>query len=199
LAHDMRQDPNAFAPLLQWGREPSYEQLVGVCGLIREYQLAGVVRGLSDKQAAFLILSKLKKHSPLNEVIRDQVKFLNGDTEAGVGAVLRFVRNYAMFNFPKALRALDRIQAEVFPSIGRAAGSFETFARRVESLFYPAFVTALDEYGVPFPLATRVARFLSAHAELDDVLDWLRGVDVSTLRGLTPFEKELLVAAQQGL
>lgn len=199
LAQEIKKRPHVFLPLLQWTREPAYEQLVGICRVIRDYQLATVTRGVSDRQAAFLILSKLKPRTPLSQIIQSQVDFSGGEPENAVSTVLRFIRNYAMFNFPKGLRAVDRVQAEVLPSLGKTPGSYEHFARRVENLFYPAVVTALDEYGVPFPLATRLMRLLPAEIELDDALDWLRRTNLKTLRGFTSFETDLLLDAQRGL
>jgi hypothetical protein len=62
------------------------------------------------------------------------------------------------------LRALDRIQKDVFGRVGYDAGEFEYFARSVENYFLEPEIVALDEYGVPIEIARKLRRILASKA-----------------------------------
>lgn len=120
------------------------------------------------------------------------------DPSDRVENALEFLRNWASFNFPRALTALERIQAEVFGRLGLSAGSYAPFAVRVENLMLPPALAALDEYGLPLQLATQLEPFLPSSSDLDAVLAVLRRLDAGQLR-LSGFEAELLKEIQQTL
>jgi hypothetical protein len=115
-----------------------------------------------------------------------------------VKEVCAFVRSIVGFTFPVRLRALDRIQREVFSSLGREPGNFSSYIARVEGLFLETPLVALDEYGVPPELANKLRGVLNPDGDLDAVLERLRTVDTEH-EVLTPFEAELIGYAQRGL
>jgi hypothetical protein len=96
------------------------------------------------------------------------------------------------------LRALDRIQAEVFGRLGYAQGDYSAYAARVEGLFLESPLVALDEYGVPPELAEKLRYRLKPDGDLDGVLSRLKELDATEL-GLNAFEAELVAYAQRGL
>lgn len=68
------------------------------------------------------------------------------DADAAVQQVLDFLKLWANFHFPQFLRALDRIQRDVFRRVNMRAGNYEVYAARVENLFTDAALVALEEY-----------------------------------------------------
>jgi hypothetical protein len=72
------------------------------------------------------------------------------------------------------------------------------YAQQVENLFQDSGVAALDEYGVPLPLAFRLQPLLAADDSLDGTLERLQRLNIDRLR-LHPFERELLEDAKQSL
>ena len=70
-------------------------------------------------------------------------------------------------------------------------GDYSYFASQVESLFRSPVLVALDEYGIPLPLADKLARVLRGVSEIDDALAILKRLDASSLR-LGPFETRML-------
>ena len=111
--------------------------------------------------------------------------------------VLDFQRLWAMFHFPRLLRALSRIQRDVLSRHGRTPGDFEHFAERVENLFLEPTIIALEEYGVPLPLARKLEPYLPS-ANLDEALLILRLVDLDTIP-LSTFERAILEDVQSSL
>lgn len=183
---------------LGWRGDPPFDALVATLGFLRRFPLAGRgAPGLNDRAAASLIM-KFKRRVPLRQVIAEQLPYSGGDADKAVSDTLRFIRNYLGFGLPKGLRALDRIQSEVFRRAGRVPGDYESFCRKVENIFLPGMVFSLEEFGVPLPLAARIEASLGDAETLDDAIEALRAVDVTEL-DLDPIEVELLLKAQEGL
>ena len=101
------------------------------------------------------------------------------------------MRLWANIGFPRLLRAVDHIQRYVFASAGLTPGDYEAYASQVESLFHEPTLIALDEYGIPFQLALKIAPELQPLDDLDQVLIRLKGLLLDDL-GLLPFEREVL-------
>lgn len=198
LAAEIKTNPDLYHKYLNWTLQPEYDQLVAVCTLLNTYPLGGRQLVGVSPQAQASVLRKLQQRSSLNTLIESQVRFHDGDAEAAVSAVLRFLKEFAMFSFPKAIRALDVIQREIFTSLGRIAGNFEAYARQVENLFHDGRLVALEEYGIPLPLAVKFASRLPRGDQLDDVLDWLRRTEPDTITQ-NDFELSLLADAREGL
>ena len=76
-------------------------------------------------------------------------------------AAFLFQRNWASFAFPRYLRALDLIQKEVFGDLGMRYGDYSLYGVKVESLFLPPELPALEEYGLPVQLGLKLQRAAS--------------------------------------
>ena len=202
LARYIRLNAEELYSYLAWRGQPSNDQIYKMCELLFDTLLSGVNRNAvrSDRQLAFLI-TRLQELGAA-EFIRDQA-FASGprvraDPSERVENALEFLRTWASFYLPRALSALELIQREVFERLGLAGGSYSAFAVRVEHLMLPPALAALDEYGLPLQLATRLEEQLPAEQGLDVVLDALRGLDIGQLR-LARFELGLLHELQQSL
>lgn len=202
LARHIRRNVRELYPVLSWRGEPSNDQIYKVCDLLFDTLLAGAGRDVvrSGRQLAML-LTQLRQHGAAG-FIRLQAGTSNprAPTEASdrVENALEFLRNWASFNFPRALTALERIQAEIFGRLGLQPGSYAPFAVRVENLMLPPALAALDEYGLPIQLVTRLERVLPSNSDLDAVLAALKRLDRGQLQ-LRAFENALLKDVQDTL
>jgi hypothetical protein len=83
----------------------------------------------------------------------------------------------------------------VLTRAGHEAGDYTLFAASVENMFAPAYLAALDEYGIPLQVALKLEAFVSPYSGLDALLDRMRQVDLSAT-GLSDFEQSLVAAAR---
>jgi hypothetical protein len=202
LAKHIRLHARELRQVLSWRGEPSNDQIYKVCELLFDTLLAGVSRDVvrNHRQLAFL-LTQLRQLGP-SKFIQTQASATGprapADPSDRVENALEFLRNWASFNFPRALMALERIQAEVFGGLGLPTGSYSAFAVRVENLTLPPALAALDEYGLPLQLVARLQPLLPASGELDAVLMALRALDLRLLR-LSPFEIGIVEEVQRTL
>lgn len=202
LARHIRQRAGELYPALSWRGEPSNDQIYRVCDLLFDTLLAGAGRDVvrNARQLAYL-LTQLRQLGAAGFILA-QAQATDprapADPSDRVENALEFLRNWASFNFPRALTALERIQGEVFRSLGMPPGSYTPFAIRVENLMLPPALAALDEYGLPLQLVARLERFVPDHSNLDAVIATLRRLDAIRL-GFNRFETELLKEVQFSL
>lgn len=201
LARALRAEPDRYYWALRFQGMPKYDQLEEIVGLIWTHFGGG---GLSS---SYTKTPKQLTRQLMNFSFKGTTKALideavtqepTADVDKLVKDVCLFVRNIVAFTFPVRLRALDRIQREVFTSLGRQPGNFAGYIARVEGLFLEQPLVALDEYGVPPELATKLRSALRPDGDLDAVLGRLRDIDASQ-PSLTSFESELVLYAQRGL
>ncbi len=190
LAGAIARNPAQYARLA-WSGYPRWEQLEATCAAI--WRLAGPnPRGagaVSARQLAFRI-NQLRSRPYVREQIRSGIE--EGlEPDDAVEDVLEFTRNWAGFRFPRLLRALDRIQKEVFGRLGRRSGDYSFYAALVERQFLPPFYADLEEYGIPIQIMQKLQDELPDGATLDELLESLRELEIDE-EELAPFEAELL-------
>jgi hypothetical protein len=198
LAEEILSDLGRYNALLAWSKMPKYDQLSACSELIWEFWIERARNGVfSAKQLTFK-LWQLQKQQPLARRIEDELvgdpKYTAKTANDAVERVLRFDRNWANFDFPQYLLALDRIQEYIFKQEKMRCGDYSYYASHVESLFLPELCAALDEYGIPAILATR-CKFLDDAETLTDALRLLAEQDLQAL-DLHPYEIELLESAR---
>ncbi|MBZ0186759.1 MAG: hypothetical protein K8F91_10965, partial [Candidatus Obscuribacterales bacterium] len=177
---------------LSWTQYPNWEQLQAVSTLVWD-NFNGIQLGSGSVRSALQLatrINKLRKAPSITSLIEDQLKY-EPDADKAVPAVLDFVRLWAGFHFPRLLRAVDRIQKDIFLRHKLHPGDYSFFAGQVENLFLDPALVALDEYGIPIELSRKLKRYLATNGDLDESLNRLKKLDLSTLR-LSSFELELL-------
>jgi hypothetical protein len=202
LAEEIRDNLRDYAPRLRWHGPPIYEQLRFACKLIWEHLKStnqGRAGVKSADQLAFKV-NRFRSNPEISALIRLELEGRGQPTpDEAVESVLDFLRQWASFDFPRFLLALHRIQHSVLTSLGATSGDYTVFAAMVESLFMPAPLAALDEYGIPLQTARKLAEVLLPEGDLDSVLERLRQIDADSLTQLHPFERELIADAQKYL
>jgi hypothetical protein len=202
LARALRASPRYYHPLLSFTATPEHEQLKAVCKLIWEHLGSRDLSGdyvRSWDQLARQLSTFARSGSPRALVVEATAGMQPGDAlDKKIAGVCAFVRSVASYAFPVRLRALNRIQREVFAAVGLQPGEYTPYISRVESLFMQVPLLVLDEYGVPPELASKLAHRLQPDGDLDAVLARLGGMNADAL-GLTSFETEMVRYAQSGL
>ncbi|MHB0728270.1 DEAD/DEAH box helicase [Roseomonas mucosa] len=149
LARHIRLHARELYPALSWRGEPSNDQIYKVCELLFDTLLVSAGRDVirNDRHLAFL-LTQLRQQGAAS-FIRAQAHATGArapaDPSDRVENALEFLRNWAAFHFPRALTALERIQAEVFGRLGLTPGSYTSFAVRVENLMLPPALGGVDK------------------------------------------------------
>lgn len=204
IAKALTENPDEYHWALRFDQMPSHDQLLVVCkllwnnlgrtGLVSAYtrtplQLARQLTNFSVKGSAKALIEET--------VLKDKVSDVHA-LDKLIKDICQFVRSIAGYSFPVRLRALERIQAEVFGRLGLDSGEYSAYAGRVEGLFLESPLVALDEYGVPPELAEKLGAYLQPDGDLDGVLSRLKELSAPDL-GVTAFEEELIRYAQEGL
>lgn len=199
LAAVLDEDPGFYEEDLAWTGPPTKAQLASACRLIVDHLLAiaGKHHGVASALQLGARLDRLRADPELSGLVADELaRDYAGSADEAVESVMQFLRSWAQFEFPKQLRALDRIAREVLGRAGLTIGDVGAFASQVEGLFLPTHVVTLDEYGIPPQLGTRV--FPRGEPDLDLLLERVRGLDVESAT-TDPFERTLLHAARARL
>jgi hypothetical protein len=198
-AEQITADIRGFHRMMSWKSMPTWEELLFVSNLIWDSFNAPALAQRtvhSAKQLAYLINNL--RSAPSTRLLIEGKMNNPEDADSAVSAVLDFTRLWAMFHFPRLLRALDRIQKDIFLRYALVPGDYTPFASKVENLFLDSGLIALDEYGVPIELARKLHSRLATEGDLDATLVLLKSLNLAKLN-LSPFEIELLRDAQAHL
>jgi len=201
LAREIRTRAGYYWPLLRWNRFPTWEQLEAVCTLIWNFLVgdrrmrSGVASG---RQLAYK-LDQFRRSRNATAFLKAQLAQRNEEgADEVVEDVIDFLRSWANFAFPRYLSTVDRIQKAVFSQINNRSGDYGFYAGQVENWFLDPSLMALDEYGIPVQLGSKLQNYLRPDEGLDAVLQRLRDLDIESLP-ITPFEKSLIQDAREHL
>jgi len=201
LAEELLSDLRGYHALLSWSNLPKYKQLASCCDMIWDFWIGRARNGVYSAKQLTLKLWQLRDHLPLAERIENELRgdprYAAKNPNEAVERILRFDRNWANFDFPQYLMALDRIQRYIFTQENMPCGDYSYYASQVESLFLPELCAALDEYGIPATVASR-CKFLHEADTLADALRQLSATNLSVLN-LHPYELELLESVREGI
>lgn len=177
---------------LCWSGFPSMPQLHTICSLRFVHLMGGKGRdGIGNENHLYMKIKTLVQNKTLSALVEAELDYQKdiSPTEA-LETVLKFVRQWGEFHFPRYLAALDNIQRSVFENAGRKPGDYSVFGASVKRLFMPLAATVLEEYGLPFQVTLRIEKASPLGDEVDEILANLRKADVSSL-GLDPIEVEM--------
>ena len=190
-------------PSLAWKAFPNWEQLRFVCELIWTHFVKRRTKNgvFSGKQLAFKASDLYREKTSSSRRVRNELsarQYAAKTPDEAVERVLDFDRSWASFDLPRYLLAVSSIQAHILAKLTLPVGNYSAYAAQLENLFKSPVVAALDEYGIPTQIAEKLSPFLRTTDDLDSALARLKKIDLSTVR-LTPFEREIVTDAQNGL
>lgn len=190
--------------LLSWRGMPDSDQLLAVCNIIFDHvdQGAGLRRhGIFKGSQLQAVLTGLMAAPDFGSFIRRRVeeRWKDQSISDAVEGALAFLRNYVGYTFGRQLMAVSRIQADVLTRFkGTRPGDYSLLAARAESLFLPAGLYALDEYGVPAEIAVKLMRSTGPIEDVDQGLRMLASIPLDDI-DLLPFERDLIVNVRRSL
>lgn len=199
VATEIRSNLKKYYPILNWRSIPRYKQIYDVCNLIwKPFRCSKLGNGtaVNPKQLGIKLIA-LQSSPSVRNLIRDEFSY-HKDADISVQRVLDFLRLWASFHFPQILRALDRIQREIFTRAGLAPGNYGLYASKIENFFADPELVALEEYGIPLEVGKKLRSALMPYENLDQALDHLKRLRIEKTT-LSEFERTLVRDTQQSL
>lgn len=199
--------PEEEAALIPWaGPYPRSEQIRPIFELVFDQVLSSARKSrhpFGAVSAAQLVvwIDLLDHGASVRRLLKEQVDYAQReghDPDDFILSVLKFLRSGLSFEAPRWLRAADAIQRVVLPQLGMMAGDYEAYVGKLENLFLPYPLAALDEYGVPVELIRKISGELKDAEEIDVLLEHFARLDPEVLE-LSPFETLLVISAQEDL
>jgi len=182
--------------LLSWKGIPEPYQLNYLCELVYSLEGENLMEYLiaSSSQLAWHI-NELRNQKNLPSYLIEAVenRWENVSPSEAINLRLKFIRNMVCFRLPRDIMAIHKIQVDVLGQHGYEPGDFSFFAEQLENMFLDPLLTALDEYGIPTQISTKIKHLILPSEHLNDLLAKLRSLAprVETLQ-LTAFEKGLM-------
>lgn len=182
--------------LLGWKGIPEPNQLNYLCELVYILEDKNLMDYLisSSSQLAWHI-NELRNQKNLPAYLSEAVenRWENISASEAVNLRLKFIRNMMCFRLPRDIMAIHKIQVDVLEQHGYEPGDFSFFAEQLENMFLDPLLTALDEYGIPTQISTKIKHLILPSERLNDLLAKLRSLAprVESLQ-LTAFEKGLM-------
>lgn len=182
--------------LLGWKGIPEPNQLNYLCELVYSLEGKNLMAYLisSSSQLAWHI-NELRNQKNLPAYLNDAVENRWEDVSASeaINLRLKFIRNMVCFKLPRDIMAIHKIQVDVLEQNGYEPGDFSFFAEQLENMFLDPLLTALDEYGIPTQISTKIKHLILPSEHLNDLLAKLRLLAPRVERlQLTSFEKGLM-------
>ncbi|TNB78808.1 DEAD/DEAH box helicase [Pseudomonas sp. Fig-3] len=182
--------------LLGWKGIPEPNQLNYLCEMVYILEGKNLMDYLisSSSQLAWHI-NELRNQKNLPAYLSEAVenRWENISASEAINLRLKFIRNMMCFRLPRDIMAIHKIQVDVLEQHGYEPGDFSFFAEQLENMFLDPLLTALDEYGIPTQISTKIKHLILPSERLNDLLAKLRSLAprVESLQ-LTAFEKGLM-------
>ncbi len=207
LAAAIEAMPPDEAGLLSWGGlYPRSEQIRPIFELVFDKVLTPARKsrhpfGAISAGQLVVWIDRLDRGGSVRALLKEQVDYAQGhdhDPDDFILSVLKFLRSGLGFEAPRWLRAADAIQKVILPQLGWMAGDYEAYVGKLENLFLPYPLAALDEYGVPVELIRKLSPELNGIEEIDPLIERFGEIDPKSLQ-LSPFESLMVRSAQEDL
>lgn len=176
---------------LAWEGHPKYEQLQILCEVIWQFFVKNnqFHEVKSGKQLTFM-LNRLRLKSIKEIISQEIIHNKPSPADISIEKTLGFIRHWAQFHFPRLAMTVCRIQNDVANKLNLVKADYSFYCGQVENLFLDSALIALDEYGLPLPLAEKLSNKLETES-IDVAIDSLSRLDLSEL-DLNSFETSLL-------
>jgi len=193
LANEIEVRLQQLTPLLSWTGQPTYDQTKEIFDLAWRHFKVKAGAGVRSASQLTLLVNRYRKNPDYAEQLSAAIAGKTGDeADDALESFLEFARQWLSFKAPRLVSAVGRIQNEVFLRHGITPGNYAFFCSQLESLFMNPVVTALEEYGVPIQIASRLVPKLGDPKTLDEALAGLARRRPAAFSGLTAFEQALI-------
>ncbi|WP_082612361.1 MULTISPECIES: DEAD/DEAH box helicase [unclassified Nocardioides] len=191
LAREIARMAPSEAVLLAWNGYPTWEELLACCQLIVTHlrPIRGRENGVSSaRQLTFRLRLAQTTQGDVRQLVNNELSGTSSttrdDPDAAVEEVLGFLRQWVGFDMPRLLSCLQRVVNHVLPQRGIARrANYSPYVAACESMFLPAHVALLDEFGMPPSLVDKLRPHLPpAGSGIDAVLAEIRRLDVKSLQ-----------------
>lgn len=192
LASEIAGNLDHYHGLLGWKGFPDATQLKETCRLIFEVLMDGKGRdGVHTMKQLHFLIARFAYSKSIQHLFNEELSNPRNETPSqAIEGVLKFLRQWCEFHFPRYLSSLDRIQRSVFSKHGYAPGDYAPFTAAVKHLFMHPAVTVLEEYGLPYSITQRILESYELGDDVDEFLANLPTVNPAKLN-LSPFEEEM--------
>lgn len=185
LGEELADELRDSASLLYWKGIPDFDQVEATFEAVWGKLKFPHHDIRSARQIAYFA-NILRRNGNIRGFMDDLVKANGLEAQAEIDKCFNFLRG-AEYTFPQVLRALN----DVIDSIaGEGAVDYRVYANKLQNLFLPGDLRALDEYGVPMPIATKLRDIDSDDFSL--AVDEIRRPGSPVVRDLTTFERAIV-------
>lgn len=193
LAREIEARLQELIPLLSWTGQPTYAQTKEIFDLAWRHFGVKAGAGVRSASQLTLLVNRYRRNPDYAAQLSASIAEKAGDdADEALESFLEFARQWLSFKAPRLVSAVGRIQSDVLLRHGIRPGNYSYFCSQLESLFMNPVVTALEEYGVPIQIASRLVPQLDNPETLDDALAALLKRKSADFDGLTAFEKTLI-------
>lgn len=193
LAKEIQTRLQELTPLLSWTGQPTYDQTKEIFDLAWRHFKVKAGAGVRSASQLTLLVNRYRKNPDYAAQLSAAIAGKTGDeADEALESFLEFARQWLSFKAPRLVSAVGRIQGDVLLRHGIRPGNYAFFCSQLESLFMNPVVTALEEYGVPIQIASRLVPKLGDPKTLDEALAGLARRRPAEFGGLTAFEQVLI-------
>ncbi|MDK1237466.1 DEAD/DEAH box helicase [Cronobacter turicensis] len=196
IAEQILEDQHEHKHLLCWKGNPEQNQLEYLCSLVYEHlphnlMEYGIFSGLQLAWHINALRSQKNFTEYLQQAIDDD--WHNRTPSEAIGLRLKLIRNVISYRLPRDFMSISRIQADVLGRRNLEFGDYTFISEQLENLFQDPLITALDEYGIPIQISTKIKGMILPSDNLNEVLAKLRKlvVKIDEMQ-LSKFEKNIL-------
>jgi hypothetical protein len=200
LASEIASNLTYYSRVLAWKGFPNSDQLRETCRVIFDVLMGGKGRdGIVSMKQLYFQLSRFASLKEIPALFQAELANSQNKTPSdAIEGVLKFLRNWCEFHFPRYLSSVDRIQRSVFSRYGIDPGDYSPFIASVRHLFMHPAVTVLEEYGLPYTVTQKIINSYDLGDDVDSFIDALKRVDPASLN-LPHIEYEMLVDALENI
>jgi len=200
LASEISSDLGRYRSLLGWRGFPNGDQLREACRLIFKYFLDGKGKdGVFTENQLYFQISRFSSLKSIPALFQAELSNPRNETPSqAIEGVLKFLRQWCEFHFPRYLSSLERIQRSVLSRHNIEPGDYSPFIASVKHLFMHPAITVLEEYGLPYAVTQKILNMYDLGADVDSFIENLRQIDPSLLK-LPKLENEMLKDALENI
>lgn len=193
MAKEIEDRLQELKPLLCWSGQPTYDQIKEIFDLAWRHFKVKAGSGVRSASQLTLLVNRYRKNPDYSTQLSTAIAGKIGDdADEALESFLEFARQWLSFKAPRLVSAVGRIQGDVLSRHNIRPGNYAFFCTQLESLFMNPVVIALEEYGVPIQIASRLVPMLGEPKTLDEALVSLASRKPAEFSGLTMFERALI-------